>query len=280
MARPAETMAQPVEPGAAAPAAALLAVNAIEVVYSRQALVLHALSLSVPQRGIAAILGANGAGKTTTMKAISGLLRGERGEITKGSIVYDGERIDQLDASQMAARGISLVMEGRHAFGGLSVEDNLRVGAFSRRDGKAAIARTLDMVFTYFPRLKERRRSAAGLLSGGEQQMCVIGRALMAKPRLILLDEPSMGLAPQLVEEIFGIIAQLNREEGVTFLLAEQNAAVALRYATHGYLIEGGRAMRDGPAALLAADPEIKASYLGLAGGEWPAGAERKRWLA
>lgn len=280
MARPADMTSHSVGQSAASPGAPLLAVNAIEVVYSRQALVLHALSLSVPQRGVVALLGANGAGKTTTMKAISGLLRSERGEITKGSIAYEDERIDRLDASQMAARGISLVMEGRHAFGGLSVEDNLRVGAFSRRDGKAAIARTLDMVFTYFPRLKERRRSAAGLLSGGEQQMCVIGRALMGKPRLILLDEPSMGLAPQLVEEIFGIVARLNREEGVTFLLAEQNAAVALRYATHGYLIDNGRVMRGGPAALLAADPEIKASYLGLADGNAPATAERKRWLA
>ena len=214
------------------PGTPLLSVNAIEVVYGGQAHVLHGLTLSVPERGIVALLGANGAGKTTTMKAVSGLLRSERGQVTRGSIRYDGERIDRLDASQLASRGLSLVMEGRHAFGALSVEDNLRVGAFSRRDGAAAVARTLDMVFTYFPRLKERRKSAAGLLSGGEQQMCVIGRALMAKPRMILLDEPSMGLAPQLVEEIFGIIARLNTEEGVTFLLAEQNAAVALRFST------------------------------------------------
>lgn len=266
--------------GKGAPQAApLLAVSAIDVVYGRQAFVLHSLSLSVPQQGIVALLGANGAGKTTTMKAIAGLLRNDRGEVTKGSITYNGERIDRLDASQMAARGMSLVMEGRHAFNGLSVEDNLRVGAFSRKDGATSITDTLDMVFTYFPRLKERRRSHAGLLSGGEQQMCVIGRALMARPRMILLDEPSMGLAPQLVEEIFDIIARLNREEGVTLLLAEQNAAVALRYATHGYLIENGRVMRDGPASVLAADPEIKASYLGLASEGATPIPERKRWL-
>lgn len=279
MERPADTLAVSAVRGASAAAETLLAVNAIEVVYSRQALVLHSLSLTVPRCGIVALLGANGAGKTTTMKAISGLLRSERGEITKGTIHYDGERIDRLDASQMASRGISLVMEGRHAFGGLSVEDNLRVGAFTRRDGAAGVAETLEMVFSYFPRLKERRKSHAGLLSGGEQQMCVIGRALMARPRMILLDEPSMGLAPQLVEEIFGIIARLNREEGVTFLLAEQNAAVALRYATHGYLVENGRVMRDGPAAELADDPEIKASYLGFADEGMAGFTERKSWL-
>lgn len=280
MARSAEAVPHFAGRGAlAAPTDTLLAVNAVEVVYSRQAMVLHALSLSVPRQGIVALLGANGAGKTTTMKAIAGLLRSERGEITKGSIVYEGERIDRLDASQMAARGVSLVMEGRHAFGGLPVEDNLRVGAFTRRDGAAGIARSLEMVFSYFPRLKERRRSNAGLLSGGEQQMCVIGRALMAQPRMILLDEPSMGLAPQLVEEIFGIVAKLNRDEGVTFLLAEQNAAVALRYATHGYLVENGRVVRDGPGEVLAADPEIKASYLGFADDGAAPVAERKRWL-
>lgn len=269
----------PAGQGAVASLPPLLEVSAIDVVYSRQAMVLHSLSLSVPRQGIVALLGANGAGKTTTMKAIAGLLRNDRGEVTKGSIVYDGEKIDRLDASQMAVRGMSLVMEGRHAFGSLSVEDNLRVGAFSRRDGAQGISESLDMVFTYFPRLKERRRSHAGLLSGGEQQMCVIGRALMAEPRMILLDEPSMGLAPQLVEEIFDIIARLNREEGVTLLLAEQNAAIALRYATHGYLIENGRVMRDGPASVLAADPEIQASYLGLSGEGETSIPERKRWL-
>ncbi|TKT69809.1 ABC transporter ATP-binding protein [Aquamicrobium sp. LC103] len=279
MERPADTVADSAGRGVSAVAEPLLAVNAIEVVYSRQAMVLHSLSLSVPRHGIVALLGANGAGKTTTMKAISGLLRSERGEITKGTIQYDGQRIDRLDASRMAARGISLVMEGRHAFGGLSVEDNLRVGAFTRRDGAAAVAETLDMIFSYFPRLKERRRSHAGLLSGGEQQMCVIARALMARPRMILLDEPSMGLAPQLVEDIFGIIARLNREEGVTFLLAEQNAAVALRFATHGYLVENGRVIRDGLAAELASAPEIKASYLGFADEGMAGFTERKRWL-
>jgi len=279
MGRPAAATIRPDTRGDCTPAEPLLAVNAIEVVYSRQALVLHALSLTVPRRGIVALLGANGAGKTTTMKAIAGLLRSERGEITKGTILYDGERIDRLDAAQMATRGISLVMEGRHAFGGLSVEDNLRVGAFTRRDGAAAVAETLDMVFGYFPCLKERRKSHAGLLSGGEQQMCVIGRALMARPRMVLLDEPSMGLAPQLVEEIFGIIARLNRDEGVTFLLAEQNAAVALRFATHGCLVENGRVTRSGPATELASDPEIKASYLGFAEAGMVGFTERKRWL-
>lgn len=259
----------------------LLSINAIEVMYGRQALVLRSLSLSVPKQGIVALLGANGAGKTTTMKAIAGLLRSERGEVTKGSVVYDGERIDRLDASKLAGRGLSLVMEGRHAFGGLSVEDNLLVGAFSRRDGSKAIAETLAMVFRYFPRLKERRRSAAGLLSGGEQQMCVIGRALMAKPRMILLDEPSMGLAPQLVEEIFRIIRKLNEDEGVTFLLAEQNASVALRHASHAYLIENGSVVRDGTAAQLSADPEIQASYLGISGNAsaQTGRAQRRRWL-
>ncbi|MGV6873990.1 ABC transporter ATP-binding protein [Pseudochelatococcus sp. B33] len=264
---------------AGADATPLLSVNAIEVVYGGQAHVLHSLSLAVPSRGIVALLGANGAGKTTTMKAVAGLLKSERGQIRKGSIDYDGARIDRLDASQLASRGLSLVMEGRHAFGALSVEDNLRVGAFSRQDGATAVARTLDMVLTYFPRLKERRGSPAGLLSGGEQQMCVIGRALMARPRMILLDEPSMGLAPQLVEEIFGIIRRLNEEEGVTFLLAEQNAAVALRYASYSYLIENGRVAREGPAKVLAADPEIKASYLGFGEAEGAPIGERRRWL-
>lgn len=264
---------------------ALLSINAIEVMYGRLALVLRSLSLSVPRRGIVALLGANGAGKTTTMKAVANLLRSERGEVTKGSIHYDGERIDRLDASDLASRGLSLVMEGRHCFNGLTVEDNLKVGAFSRRDGAAAIAGSLDLVYRYFPPLKERRMSAAGLLSGGEQQMCAIGRALMARPRMILLDEPSMGLAPLLVEEIFAIIKKLNEEEGVTFLLAEQNASVTLRYATYGYLMEGGRAVREGAASALMADPEIQASYLGLDGSAHAdeaafAARRRPRWLS
>lgn len=263
----------------------LLAINAIDVMYGRLALVLRSFTLNVPHRGIVALLGANGAGKTTTLKAIANLLRSERGEVTKGSIHYDGARIDRLDASDLAPVGLSLVMEGRHCFSTLSVEDNLRVGAFSRRDGRGAVQGSLDRVYQMFPRLKERRCSAAGLLSGGEQQMCVIGRALMARPRMILLDEPSMGLAPQLVEEIFRSLQQLNRDEGMTFLVAEQNASVALRYATHGYLIENGRVVRDGSADALMADPEVCAAYLGLNAGD--AGAEpanqprsRRRWLS
>ncbi|MEP9350424.1 ABC transporter ATP-binding protein [Xanthobacter sp. KR7-225] len=261
----------------------LLSVAGIEVMYARLALVLRGLTLAVPKGGIVALLGANGAGKTTTMKAIANLLRAERGEVTKGAIHYDGARIDHLEASDLARRGLSLVMEGRHAFPTLSVEDNLKVGAFSRRDG--AVAESLDLVYRTFPRLKERRRQQAGLLSGGEQQMCVIGRALMARPRMILLDEPSMGLAPLLVEEIFATLRRLNAEEGVTFLLAEQNAAVALRYATYAYLVESGRVVREGPAAALAADPDIRASYLGLdasaaADGAALAARRRLRWLS
>ncbi len=261
----------------------LLSINGIEVMYSRLALVLRGLTLTVPRGGIVALLGANGAGKTTTMKAVANLLRSERGEVTRGTIQYDGERIDRLDASDLARRGLSLVMEGRHCFPTLSVEDNLKVGAFSRRDG--AVAESLELVYRYFPRLKDRRHQATGLLSGGEQQMCAIGRALMARPRMILLDEPSMGLAPLLVEEIFVIMKQLNAAEGMTFLLAEQNASVALRYATYGYLIESGRVVREGAAAALAADPEIRASYLGLdASAEADASAfsarRRPRWLS
>ncbi|MFS8037120.1 ABC transporter ATP-binding protein [Xanthobacter sp. AM11] len=266
-------------------AGALLSINAIEVMYARLALVLRSLTLSVPPQGIVALLGANGAGKTTTMKAVANLLRSERGEVTRGSIHYDGARIDRLDACDLAARGLSLVMEGRHCFNALTVEDNLKVGAFSRRDGAAAVAASLELVYRYFPRLRERRLSAAGLLSGGEQQMCAIGRALMARPRMILLDEPSMGLAPLLVEEIFTIIRTLNREEGVTFLLAEQNASVALRYATYGYLIETGRVVREGAAADLMADPEIRTSYLGLDASArrdeaGPGPRRRARWLS
>ncbi|NYZ14409.1 ABC transporter ATP-binding protein [Azospirillum sp. RWY-5-1] len=263
----------------------LLAVNGVEVVYDRAALVLKSVSLAVPEGGVVALLGPNGAGKSTTMKAVANLLRADRGEVTRGSIVYDGRRIDRLGAADLAPRGLSLVMEGRHCFASLSVEENLRVGAFTRRDGRAAVADSLDLVYRCFPRLKLRRDSPAGLLSGGEQQMCAIGRALMAKPRMILLDEPSMGLAPQLVDEIFEILRRLNREEGVSFLLAEQNAAAALRYATHAYLLENGRVVLDGGAASLRADPVVQASYLGLdADGRQtfrdPAAARpRQRWL-
>ena len=208
---------------------ALLEVNNIEVIYNHVILVLKGVSLSVPKGGITALLGGNGAGKTTTLKAISNLLHSERGEITKGSIVYRGERVGDLSPSALVKRGVIQVMEGRHCFEHLTIEENLMTGAYTRHDGKAAVDADLELVYSYFPRLKERRRSQAGYTSGGEQQMCAIGRALMSRPETVLLDEPSMGLAPQLVEEIFGIVKALNENEGVSFLLAEQNTNVALR---------------------------------------------------
>src|SRR5213082_3143424 len=207
-----------------APAAdSILVVNNIEVIYDHVILVLKGVSLGVPKGGIVALLGANGAGKTTTLKAISNLLQSERGEVSKGSIVFDGEEVQARSPNELVRRGCVQVMEGRHCFGHLTIEENLLTGAFTRRDGKAAIRADLDLVYTYFPRLKERRESLAGYTSGGEQQMCAIGRALMARPKMILLDEPSMGLAPQIVEEIFDIVKSLNEREGVSFLLAEQN---------------------------------------------------------
>ena len=246
---------------------------------------LKGVSLSVPQGGIVALLGANGAGKTTTIKSISNLLGTERGEISKGSIEYRGERVDRLPPHELVKRGVVQVMEGRHCFEHLSVEENLLTGAYTRRDGRAAVARDLERVYGYFPRLRERRRSQAGYASGGEQQMLVVGRALMARPRLILLDEPSMGLAPQLVEEIFGIVARLNRREKVTFLLAEQNTSVALRYATYGYILENGRVVMDGEAADLAENEDVKEFYLGVSGEKRKSFRDvkhyrrRKRWL-
>ena len=206
----------------------------------------------MPKGGITALLGGNGAGKTTTLKAISNLLRAERGEVTKGSIVYRGERVQDLDPAALVRKGVIQVMEGRHCFEHLTVEENLLTGAYTRRDGRAAIERDLELVYSYFPRLKERRRSQAGYTSGGEQQMTAIGRALMSRPEMILLDEPSMGLAPQLVEEIFEIVKTLNEKEGVSFLLAEQNTNVALRFAHYGYILESGRVVMDGDAARLA----------------------------
>ena len=206
-----------------APAAAILTVNNIEVIYDHVILVLKGVSLGVPKGGIVALLGANGAGKTTTLKAISNLLHSERGEVTKGSIVFDGEEVQARSPNELVRRGCVQVMEGRHCFGHLTIEENLLTGAFTRRDGKAAIKADLELVYGYFPRLKDRRGSMAGYTSGGEQQMCAIGRALMARPKMILLDEPSMGLAPQIVEEIFEIVRNLNEKEGVSFLLAEQN---------------------------------------------------------
>ena len=275
-------MASP-QPADAAP---LLSVNNIEVVYDRVILVLKGVSLTVPEREIVALLGANGAGKSTTLKAISSLLRAERGEITKGRVDYDGARSDRWNAAELVRRGVVQVMEGRHCFEHLTVEENLMTGAYTRRDGREAVRRDLDLVYGYFPALKRRESSLAGYISGGEQQMTAIGRALMARPRLILLDEPSMGLAPQLVEEIFEIVKRLNEEAGVSFLLAEQNATVALRYADYGYILENGRVVLDGPAESLRENEDVKEFYLGL--GE--AGRKsyrdvkhyrrRKRWLA
>lgn len=264
----------------------LLEVTNIEVIYNHVILVLKGVSLSVPKGGITALLGGNGAGKTTTLKAISNLLHSERGEVTKGSIVYRGQRVQDLNPAELVKRGVIQVMEGRHCFEHLTVEENLLTGAYTRTDGKAAILADLEMVYTYFPRLRERRRSQAGFTSGGEQQMVAIGRALMSRPEMILLDEPSMGLAPQLVEQIFQIVKSVNEKEGVTFLLAEQNTNVALRYAHYGYILENGRVVMDGPAADLRENPDVKEFYLGLSDKgrnsfrEVRSYRRRKRWLA
>src|SRR3954471_11564213 len=248
-------------------ASPILAVNNIEVVYDHVILVLKGVSLAVPRGGIVALLGANGAGKTTTLKAISSLLRAERGEVTKGSIAFAGERVDRLSPTELVRRGCIQVMEGRHCFAHLTIEENLLTGAFTRRDGNAAIRRDLDLSYSYFPRLGERRYAVAGYTSGGEQQMCAIARALMSRPKLILLDEPSMGLAPQLVEEIFDIVRNLNRKERVSFLLAEQNTRMALKYASHGYILENGRVVLDGEAGTLAENEDVKEFYLGISDG-------------
>jgi branched-chain amino acid transport system ATP-binding protein len=266
-------------------ARALLVLNNIEVVYNHVILVLRGVSLRVEQGGVVALLGANGAGKTTTLKAISSLLRAERGEITKGTIELADRNIAALSPTELVRRGVVQVMEGRHCFEHLTVEENLLTGAYTRTDGKSAIAGDLELVYGYFPRLKERRRAQAGYTSGGEQQMTAIGRALMARPKLILLDEPSLGLAPQLVEEIFEIVARLNAEAGVTFLLAEQNTNVALRYASYGYILESGRVVLDGDAAVLRDNEDVKEFYLGLSGGgrksfrDIKSYKRRKRWL-
>ena len=264
----------------------LLEVNNIEVIYNHVILVLKGVSLTVPKGGITALLGGNGAGKTTTLKAISNLLHSERGEVTKGTIVYRGDRVQDLDPAALVKRGVIQVMEGRHCFEHLTVEENLLTGAFTRKDGKGAIAADLDMVYTYFPRLKERRKSQAGFTSGGEQQMTAVGRALMSKPETILLDEPSMGLAPQLVEEIFSIVKSLNEQEGVSFLIAEQNTNVALRFAHHGYILENGRVVMDGPADELRENPDVKEFYLGVSDEgkksfrDVRSYRRRKRWLS
>ncbi|MCC0062744.1 MAG: ABC transporter ATP-binding protein [Defluviimonas sp.] len=264
----------------------LLEVNNIEVIYNHVILVLKGVSLSVPKGGITALLGGNGAGKTTTLKAISNLLRSERGEVTKGSIAYRGQIVQGLDPAALVKMGVIQVMEGRHCFEHLTVEENLLTGAYTRTDGKAAIQSDLEMVYTYFPRLKERRRSQAGYTSGGEQQMVAIGRALMSRPEMILLDEPSMGLAPQLVEQIFEIVKAVNEKEGQSFLLAEQNTNVALRYAHYGYILESGRVVMDGPAAGLRENPDVKEFYLGMSDEgrksfrDVRSYRRRKRWLA
>ena len=267
-------------------ASPILEVNNIEVIYDHVILVLKGVSLSVPRGGITALLGANGAGKTTTLKAISNLLHAERGEVTKGNIQFDGEEVQSLSPNDLVRRGCIQVMEGRHCFSHLSVEDNLLSGAFTRRDGASAIRDDLELVYSYFPRLKVRRNSQAGYTSGGEQQMTAIGRALMLRPKMILLDEPSMGLAPQLVEEIFEIVKKLNEEQDVSFLLAEQNTNVALRYAKYGYILESGRIVLDGEAASLRENEDVKEFYLGVAGDGRRSFKNvkhykrRKRWLA
>ncbi len=269
-----------------APEQAYLSVNNIEVIYNHVILVLKGVSLEVEKGRIVALLGANGAGKTTTLKAISNLLRAERGEVTKGSIEFDGKRVDALTPAELVKLGVCQVMEGRHCFQHLSVEENLLTGAYTRGVGRADVRRDLDLVYTYFPRLRERRNSQAGYTSGGEQQMTAIGRALMAHPRMILLDEPSMGLAPQLVEEIFEIVQSLNRKEGVSFLLAEQNTNIALKYADYGYILENGRVVRDGEAQKLRENDDVKEFYLGVSTGGRKSFRDtkfyrrRKRWLS
>jgi branched-chain amino acid transport system ATP-binding protein len=265
---------------------ALLEVNNIEVLYSHVILALKGVSLSVPKGGITALLGGNGAGKSTTLKAISNLIHSERGEVTKGSVLYKGRNVVGLSPADLVQSGVIQVMEGRHCFEHLTVDENLLTGAFTRRDGRAATAADLEMVYEYFPRLRDRRKSQAGYTSGGEQQMIAIGRALMSRPEMILLDEPSMGLAPQLVEQIFSILKRLNVEQGVTFLLAEQNTNVALRYAHTGYILESGRVVMEGSADALRENPDVKEFYLGMSDKgrksfrDVRSYRRRKRWLA
>ena len=263
----------------------VLNVNGIEVIYNHVILVLKGVSLQVPEGGIVAILGGNGAGKTTTLRAVSNLLAGERGAVTKGSIEFRGERIEALSPADLVRRGVVQVMEGRHCFAHLTIEENLLTGGYTRTS-KAEIAANLEKVYTYFPRLKTRRTSQAAYTSGGEQQMCAIGRALMTKPNMVLLDEPSMGLVPQIVEEVFEIVKDLNAKEKVTFLLAEQNTNMALKYADYGYIMESGRIVMDGTADYLRTNEDVKEFYLGMGGGERKSFKDvksykrRKRWLA
>src|SRR5690242_12120407 len=264
----------------------VLDVANIEVIYNHVILVLKGVSLAVPEGSIVALLGANGAGKSTTLKAISNLLLSERGQVTKGRIHYRGERVDGLSPNDLVKRGVIQVMEGRHCFAHLTVEENLLTGAYSRRASRAEIREDLERVYAFFPRLKQRRESMAGFTSGGEQQMTAIGRALMGRPSMILLDEPSMGLAPQIVEEIFEIVGNLNKQERVSFLLAEQNTMVALRFADFGYILENGRVVMEGTAGHLSENEDVKEFYLGIASGGRKSFREtkhyrrRKRWLA
>jgi branched-chain amino acid transport system ATP-binding protein len=263
-----------------------LSVNNIEVIYDHVILVLKGVSLEVPEGGIVALLGANGAGKSTTLKAISNLLAAERGDVTKGTIEFMGKRVDKLTTNDLVRMGVCQVMEGRHCFAHLTVEENLLTGAFTRKGSRADIAASLEKVYHYFPRLKQRRGSQSGYTSGGEQQMTAVGRALMAQPTMILLDEPSMGLAPQIVEEIFEIVQDLNAKERVSFLLAEQNTSVALRYANYGYILENGRVVMDGDAKYLASNDDVKEFYLGISSTGRKSFREvkhyrrRKRWLS
>jgi branched-chain amino acid transport system ATP-binding protein len=278
--------AQAAAPTTAEPAAPILTIKNIEVIYDHVILVLKGVSLDVPEGGIVALLGANGAGKSTTLKAVSNLLHSERGEVTKGAITFKGERVDGQTPNSMVRRGLVHVMEGRHCFGHLTVEENLLTGAYTRRDGSGAVRQDLEMIYGYFPRLKERRQSLAGYISGGEQQMTAIGRALMSRPRMMLLDEPSMGLAPQLVEQIFEITRRINQEQGVSVLLAEQNTNMALKYANYGYILETGRVVLDGEAKALRENADVAEFYLGVTGGARKSFRElkhykrRKRWLA
>jgi branched-chain amino acid transport system ATP-binding protein len=274
------------QPATATAAARYLSVNNIEVIYDHVILVLKGVSLEVPEGSVVALLGANGAGKSTTLKAISNLLAAERGDVTKGTIEFKGKRVDKLTTNDLVRMGVCQVMEGRHCFAHLTVEENLLTGAFTRKASRGEIAAALEKVYHYFPRLKQRRASQSGYTSGGEQQMTAVGRALMAQPSMILLDEPSMGLAPQIVEEIFEIVQDLNAKERVSFLLAEQNTSVALRYANYGYILENGRVVMDGDASYLASNDDVKEFYLGLS----TAGRKsfrdvkhyrrRKRWLS
>ena len=263
-----------------------LNVNSVEVIYNHVILVLKGVSFNVPEGSIVALLGGNGAGKTTTLRAVSNLLHGERGEVTKGSIELKGERVEALTPADLVKRGVVQVMEGRHCFGHLTIEENLMTGAYTRTDGKGAVAATLEMVYDYFPRLKTRRTGQAAYTSGGEQQMCAIGRALMANPKMVLLDEPSMGLAPQIVEEVFAIVKDLNQREKVTFLLAEQNTGIALRYADFGYILENGRVVMEGSAEDLRSNEDVKEFYLGLSSAGRKSFKDvkhyrrRKRWLS